>query len=104
LVVRALKVRWSEPAERDLDALLAYIALDNPKAAGTLLAKILEAIESAAGFPELARLIPDLGRPYRELLSVRPFRVIYRIAGKDLWVIGVMRAEQLFTPEAYLGL
>jgi toxin ParE1/3/4 len=104
LVVKPFKVRWSEPAERDFDALLSYIALDNPDAAGKLLTKTLAAIELAAKFPEMARIIPDLGRPYRELLSVRPFRIIYRIAAKELWVIGVMRAEQLFAPELYLGL
>ena len=104
MVLKALRIRWSEPAERDLDALLAYIALDNPGAAGRLLGRVLEAVDHAGRFPEMARQILDLGRPYRELLSVRPFRVIHRIAGKELWVIGVMRAEQMFTPETYSGL
>jgi hypothetical protein len=36
----------------------------------------MEAIERASRFLEMARFIPELGRAYRELLGVRPFRVI----------------------------
>lgn len=98
-----LNIRWSDPAERDLDALLSYIAFENPEAARHLFARVMEAVEHAAAFPEMARFIPELGQTYRELLSVRPFRVIYRIAGKELWIIGVMRMEQDFEPMRFLG-
>ena len=101
--VRPLPIRWAEPAERDLDALLAFIAFENPDAARHLFAKVMEAVEQAVAFPELARFIPEAGQTYRELLSVRPFRVIYRIAGKELRVIGVMRMEQDFDPARFLG-
>jgi plasmid stabilization system protein ParE len=82
--------------------LLSYIAFENPEAAKKLFHKLLEAIEHAATFPEMARLIPELGQTYRELLTVRPFRLIYRIVGKELLVIGVMRMEQDFEPERFI--
>jgi hypothetical protein len=50
----------------------------------------------------MARIIPELGQTYRELPSVRPFRVIYRVAGKELRAIGVMRMEQDFAPTRFL--
>lgn len=100
--LKPLSIRWADPAERDLDALLSYIAFENPEAARNLYARVMEAIEHAAAFPEMARFIPELGQTYRELLSVRPFRVIYRIAGKELWVIGVMRMEQDFEPNRFV--
>jgi len=101
--VKPLAIRWGEPAERDLDGLLNFIAFENPEAARHLFTKAMEAVEHAAAFPELARFIPEAGQTYRELLSVRPFRVIYRIAGKELRVIGVMRMEQDFDPQRFLG-
>lgn len=100
--LKPLSIRWSDPAERDLDALLSYIAFENLEAARILFTRVMEAVEPAATFPELARFIPELGQTYRELFSVRPFRVIYRIAGKELWVIGVMRMEQDFEPERFI--
>ncbi|BDU73708.1 type II toxin-antitoxin system RelE/ParE family toxin [Mesoterricola silvestris] len=102
--LKPLGIRWSDPAERDLDALLSCIAFENPEAARSLFARVMEAVENAAAFPERARFIPELGKTYRELLSVRPFRVIYRIAGKDLGVIGVMRTEPDFEPERFIDL
>jgi plasmid stabilization system protein ParE len=101
--LKALRIRWAEPAERDFDALLSYIAFESPEAARHLFAKVMEAIEHAARFPESARFIPELGRSYRELLAVRPFRLIYRIAGKELRIIGVMRMEQDFDPDRFMG-
>lgn len=71
--------------------------------AAQLFAKAMETIEHAAAFPEMARYIPELGHTYRELLSVRPFRIIYRISGKELWVIGGMRMEQDFAPERFIN-
>ena len=100
--LKTLAIRWAEPAEIDFDALLSYIAFENPDAANKLFVKVMEAIEHAASFPEMARHIPELGHTYRELVSVRPFRIIYRIVQKELWVIGVMRMEQDFAPERFV--
>ena len=100
--VKPLAIRWATPAEDDLDALLSYIALENPDAARRLFGRVIEALEHAAAFPEMAHFIPELGRTYRELVSVRPFRIIYRVAGRELWVVGVMRMEQDFEPGRFV--
>jgi plasmid stabilization system protein ParE len=102
MVVKRHSIVWSEPAERDLDDLLGYIALANLDAAKELFGRVLAAVEHLAVYPELGRSIPDLGRPYRELVAVRPFRIIYRIEKRELRIIGVMRAEQLFDPGRFL--
>ena len=100
--VKPLHIRWADPAERDLDAMLTYIAFENPEVAKQLFNRVMESVEHAATFPKMARFIPELGQTYRELLGVRPFRVIYRIVGQELWVIGVMRMEQDFDPERFV--
>jgi toxin ParE1/3/4 len=101
--LKPLTIRWAEPAEIDFEALLSYIAFENPEAATKLFVKVMEAIEHAASLPEMARHIPELGHTYRELVTVRPFRVIYRIVGKELWVIGIMRMEQDFDPGRFVA-
>lgn len=100
--VRALVVSWTEPAEDNFDLLVSYIAVENPAAAKRLWDRVMSAIERAAAFPDMAPYIPELGRSYREILVVRPFRVVYRIEGNILRVITVMRQEQDFDPERFL--
>jgi plasmid stabilization system protein ParE len=100
--LKPLTIRWAAPAEQDFDGLLSYIAIENPEAARRLFAKVMEAIEHAAAFAEIGPVIPELGQTYRELLSVRPFRVIYRIVGKELRIVGVMRMGQDFEPGRFL--
>jgi len=98
-----LPIQWAAPAEASLDRILSYIEAENPTAARKLWNRLMEALEQASAFPELAPHIPDLGRTYHELLAVRPFRVVYRAEGTVLRVIAVMRQEQDFDPERFLG-
>jgi plasmid stabilization system protein ParE len=98
----ALGVRWSLPAEQSVDAILSHIAAEDPLAARALYFRLMEAIERASCFPEMARFVPELGTAYRELLSVRPFRVIYRIAKDELWIVAALRMEQDFDPGGIL--
>ena len=99
-----LGIRWALPAEQSADAILSYIADENAQAAQLLYSKLMEAIEHASVYPEIARFIPELGTNYRELVSVRPFRVIYRIVEDELWIIAMMRMEQDFAPERFLDI
>jgi plasmid stabilization system protein ParE len=62
----------------------------------------MAALENASLYPEMAPHVPDLGRTYREILAVRPFRVIYRTEGGVLRVIAVLRHEQDFDPSRFV--
>ncbi len=62
----------------------------------------MEVIEHASLHPEMAPPIPDLGRSYRELLTVRPFRVVYRVEEGVLRVLAIMRQEQDFDPQRFI--
>jgi plasmid stabilization system protein ParE len=100
--VTPLAIAWAAPAEASLDRILSYIEAENPAVARKLWGRLMEALEQAAAFPELAPHIPDLSRAYRELLAVRPFRLVYRTEGTVLRVIAVMRQEQDFDPQRFL--
>jgi plasmid stabilization system protein ParE len=100
--LRPLPVRWAEPAERQLHRLLLSIEAENPAAARSLWAKVMMAVATAARFPELAACLPELGRSYRAILSVRPFRVVYRVEAGELRILAVLRQEQDFDPGRFL--
>lgn len=100
--LKCLPVLWAEPAEDSLATLLEYIGVENPEASRCLLAKIQEALEKASIHPKMYRFIPEMGHTYREIVSVRPFRVIYQMSETHLRVMAVLRTEQAFDPARFL--
>jgi len=89
------RLRWTEPALQDLDAIAEYIALDDAEAAGRFVRRVFERVERLDRFPRSGRRPPELPRtPYRELV-VPPCRVFYRLEGSVVHILHVMRAERL---------
>lgn len=77
-----------------MDEIADYIALDNPGAAGGLVARVFEAIERLAEFPASGREPPELPASiYREVV-VPPCRVFYRHDGNQVIIVHVMREER----------
>ena len=84
------EVFLTENAARDLEEIHGYIAThDAPAKAEYVLDRIEEVIESLATFPErgaFPREFHALGiREYRET-RFKPYRVIYRIMGKRIYI------------------
>lgn len=82
------KVLLTAGAESDLNDLHGYIAEhDSPQNADYVLDKLLEVAESLATFPERGSYPPELLvlgiREYRQAFF-KPYRVIYRVIGKQL--------------------
>jgi len=100
--LKALPIQWAGPAEDGLDRILAHIEMEDPATARKLWLKVMKAVAQAARYPEMAPQLADLGRTYREILTVRPFRVVYRTEGGTLRVIAVLRQEQAFDPGRFL--
>lgn len=88
------EIIWTETALQELDAIAQYIALDKPKAASDLVKAIFKNTDRLGDFPRLGRIPPELpGSVYQELL-VPPCRVFYRVDGKRVLILYVMREER----------
>ena len=87
------RVRWSEAARADLTEIIDYIAADSPLNALNVLDRLEEAAATLTRHPERGRHIPELRELdlflYREKI-VRPWRLLYRIEGKDVFVLAVL--------------
>ncbi len=91
------RVVWTEVARRDLYALVEYLGDRSPRAA----LGVLDRIESAAGrlvtLSARGRVLPELARlhirDYRELV-VSPYRIVYRSAGRRVFVLGVFDSRR----------
>ncbi len=89
------QVIWTEPALSDLSKIAEYIAFENVAAAKQLVQKAFSAVDRLEDHPESGRHPPELKRKsrYREVI-VGPCRVFYRVEGKNVYIVYVMRGER----------
>jgi toxin ParE1/3/4 len=86
-------VAWSPRAIGHLADLRAYIARDNPDAAGRLAMALLVAVERLAELPGLGR--PGRVSGTRELVVPgTPYVIPYRLRGDRLEIIAVFHGRQ----------
>lgn len=105
-------VIWTRAAAGDLEAIVSYIAGDSPANARSVLGKIRKRANTLAATPARGRVVSELSRlgirTFREL-SVRPYRLMYRIEDERVVVLAVFDGrrdleevllERLVRPEA----
>jgi plasmid stabilization system protein ParE len=95
------RIIWADPAIQELDAIADYIALDKPSAARALVRKVVKAIERLRVFPQMGSAPPELrGLPYRQLV-VPPCRIFYRLEKNTIYIVHVLRGEELIRRELF---
>jgi toxin ParE1/3/4 len=95
------KVIWADPAIQDLDPIADYIALDKPKAAHQLVQQVFAAVERLGRFPRMGSIPAELrGLPYRQLIAP-PCRIFYRTEKKIVFIVHILRGEQLVQRELF---
>jgi addiction module RelE/StbE family toxin len=88
-----MKIAWSRRAIRHLVQLRDYIAEDNPDAAAHVAARILDAVEHLATFPNLGRTGRLTGT--RELVVPEtPYVIPYRIRDNRIELVAVFHGRQ----------
>ena len=90
------KIIWSPHAADDLKAQFEWIKADSPARAREWVGKLFEQIERLKRFPQLGRLIPEIGQSrYRELV-VGEYRIFHEIRPKDILIFRIFHAKRLF--------
>lgn len=89
------QVIWTEPALQDLDQIADYISLDNPDAAKKLVRRCFKQVENLNQHSKLGNAVPELGESVYRQLVLSPCLISYRIDNDTIYIIHVMRAEQL---------
>ena len=90
-------VRWSETSERDLTDIVKYIAGDSPSHAHQVFREIKRRASRLYAFPDRGRIVPELQdegiTQYRELI-VAPWRIIYRVSERTVYVLSVLDSRR----------
>ena len=93
----AYEVIWSHVAENDLRNIIEFIAEDSPANASKVFKNIKRKAANLCVLPERGRIVQELRDQgilqYRELI-ISPWRVIYRIAKKNVYVLSIIDSRQ----------
>ena len=88
------RVHYTTFAYEDLASLLMWIATERgPEAAEKVDRMIERAISSLERMPDRGRTVPELrdrGYPDHREIVVRPYRIIYEVVGRDVWLVAIL--------------
>lgn len=94
-----MKIQWSPLAIGRVTEIAEYIALDSPVAANKWVNEIFDSVEKLLDFPEIGRVVPELGDlTIRELLK-NNYRIIYKIEIGIISVLTVRHGRQILPIE-----
>ena len=93
------KLIWTEPALRQLEEIVDYIALDKPQAAQRVAVTIFSTTDNIERFKFLGRSIPEFPVENHRQLWIKPCWIYYRIVQSDIYILHVRRAETPFRIE-----
>ena len=86
------RIVWTDEAVGHLEAIVAYIAAFNPIAATRLGERLIAVADSLAEFPERGR---DAGEGRREMTTVRPYVLRYRVEADRVIILRVRHTALL---------
>ncbi|MBE0504651.1 MAG: type II toxin-antitoxin system RelE/ParE family toxin [Desulfuromonadales bacterium] len=84
-----MQLKWTVPAVRDLREAGDYIAVENPQAAATMAARILEAVVYLLEYPGIGRE-GRLADSKELVVTGTPFIVIYRLRSPTVQILRVL--------------
>ena len=95
------KLAWSPEAVEDIESIesiASYIERDSPWYAKSTASKIVETAESIPDYPEMRRVVPEVGDPTIRERFAYSYRVIYRLEPGRVLVVAVVHGNRLLQP------
>jgi len=87
------RLEWSKRAEKRLDAIYDYIALENTVAAQKVAIHLLDSAQSLVSFPEVGHAGKREGT--RELVLTKyPYTLIYKLSATRIIIVAVVHQRQ----------
>lgn len=96
-------VIWSIPAKQDLKKIYDYIARDSKYYAEKVSQDILERSEKLNEFPQIGRIVPEIGEVNIREVLVYSYRLIYEISSDKIEVLALIHCKQDFSPETLIN-
>ena len=89
-------VKQSVPARTDLKQIHDYIAKDSKYYAQNVIQEIVAKTETLAEFPEIDRIVPEIGDQNIRELIVFSYRLIYEISVAGIEILAIIHGRRDF--------
>jgi plasmid stabilization system protein ParE len=86
-------------AIEDVEAIAAYIQRNSPWYAKAVVSKLVETAESIPEYPQLGRVVPELGDANIRERLVHRYRLIYRLEQNRVVLAAIIHGRQDFRTE-----
>ena len=90
-------VIWSIPARNDLKQVYDYIAKDSKYYATNVIENIVSKAENLDEFPEIGRVVPEIGDENVRELIIYSYRLIYEVAPNDVQILAIIHGKRDFS-------
>lgn len=94
-----MRITWSPLALERASEAARYIAQDDSEAVERWVEGLFRAVEGTKNFPEMGRVVPEIGRPEFRQILYGNYRVIYRVTPAEVFVLTVRHTRRLFDPD-----
>lgn len=91
----AYRVVWSPRALADVEAIAAYIALDSPPYAKTVVRTIVRSTRTLAHFPRSGRRVPEFDDENTRELIAYSYRIIYAVEPDQVTIAAVIHGKRM---------
>ena len=89
-------VEWTDPAKQDLKSIYDYISKDSKFYAQKVSFELVEKSEKLNIFPEIGRIVPEIGDPKIRELLIYSYRLIYEIFPDKIEVLALIHGKRDF--------
>jgi addiction module RelE/StbE family toxin len=90
-------VKWTAPAKHDLKQIHDYIARDSKFYAKKVSLAIVENSEKLTAFPEIGRIVPEIGEPTIREIFVYSYRLIYEVLPAKIAILALIHGKRNFS-------
>jgi len=94
---------WAPQAREQVADAFTYISAERPSAALRWFDEVVDRAGSLSAFPDMGRMMPEVGRPEVREILVQPYRLIYRRDPERIVIIGVFHSHQDVDPDVLPG-
>jgi len=99
-----VKINWTTQAIEDIYEIREYYGPLSEKYAEQLTDKIFEKGESLEEYPQMGRIVPELGKPEIRELIFKNYRIIYHIVSNEqINIVAIHNGLRPLSEESIFG-
>ncbi len=94
----ARHLTWSPEAVEDIESIARYIERDSPWYAKAVVSSIVTSAESIPDYPEMGKMVAEVGDSAIRERLVYSYRLIYRVDPSSILMVAVIHGSRLLQP------